>query len=61
MPRKGATFNLTKQCKNAFKLLKAELTKMPALQYPNPNKPSKLFTDALKHSYSIILHQEKEG
>ena len=32
---------------------------MPTLQYPNPNKPFKLFTDASKHSYSGILHQEE--
>ena len=32
---------------------------MPRLQYPNPNKPFKLFTDASKHSYSGILHQEE--
>ena len=34
---------------------------MAALQYPNPNKPFKLFTDASKHSYLRILHQEREG
>ena len=34
---------------------------MPALQYPNPNKPFKLFKDASKHHYSGILHQDKEG
>ena len=34
---------------------------MPALQYANPNKPFKLFTDTSKHSYSRIPHQEKEG
>ena len=34
---------------------------MPALQYQNPIKPFKLFTDASKHSYFGILHQEKEG
>ena len=34
---------------------------MPALQYPNPNKPFQLFTDTSKHSYSGILHQKKEG
>ena len=39
MLRKGATFEWTELCENAFKLLKAELNKMPALQYPNPNKP----------------------
>ena len=32
---------------------------MPALQYPNLNKQFKLFTDASKHIYSGILHQEK--
>ena len=57
---KGATFNWNKQHENAFKLLKEELSKMPALQYTNPNEPFKLFTDASKHSYSRI-HQEKEG
>ena len=34
---------------------------MPTLQYPNTNKPFQLFTDASKHSYSGILHQEKNG
>ena len=29
------------------------------LQYPNPNRPFKLFTDASKHSYLGILHQEE--
>ena len=45
MQRKGATFKWTEQCKNAFKLLKSKLVKMPALQYPNPNEQFKLFTD----------------
>ena len=35
------------------------LVTMPGLQYPNPNKPFKLFTNASKHSYSGILHQEE--
>ena len=59
--RNRATFDWTKQCENAFKLLKEELTKMPALQYPNPNKPFQLFTEASKHSFSRTLHQKKEG
>ena len=50
MLRKGATFKWMEQCENAFKLLKAELTKMAANQYPNPNIPFKLFTDASKYS-----------
>ena len=41
------------------RLLKSELVKMPRLKYPNPNKPFMLFTDASKHSYSGILHQEE--
>ena len=32
---------------------------MPRLQYPNPNKPFKLFMDASKHSYLGILNQEE--
>ena len=50
MLRKGATFDWTMQCENALKPLKEELTKMPALQYPNLNKPFQLFTDASKRS-----------
>ena len=56
--RRGAVFKWTELCKNAFNLLKSELVKMPRLQYPNPNKMFKLFTDASKHSYSGVLHQE---
>ena len=57
--RKGAVFKWTEQCSNAFGLLKSELVKRPRLQYPNPNKQFMLFTDASKHSYSGILHQEE--
>ena len=32
---------------------------MPMLQYPNPKKLFKLFTEMSKHSYSGILHQEE--
>ena len=45
MLRKGTAFKWTEQCENAFKLLKSELVNMPGLQYPNPNKKLKLFTD----------------
>ena len=61
MLRKGTTFDWTKQCENVFKLLKEELTKMPALQFSHPNKPFQLFSDTSEHSYSRILHQKKEG
>ena len=59
MLQKGAVFTWTEQCGSTFKLLKLELVKMPMLQYPNPNRPFKLFTDMSKHSYLGILHQEE--
>ena len=59
MLRKGAVFEWTEQCYNAFNLLKSELVKMPRLKYPNPNKAFKLFTNVSKHSYSSVLHQEE--
>ena len=52
-------FKQMELCGNAFKICKSELVKMHILQYPNPNKPFLLFTDASKHSYSGILHQEE--
>ena len=58
MLRKGAVFKWSKQCNNAFNLLKSDLVKMPRVQYPNPKKPFKLFTDGSKHNYLGILHQE---
>ena len=59
MLRNGAMFKWTKQCNNAFNLLKSDLVKMARLQFPNPNKMLKLFPDVSKHSYSSILHQEE--
>ena len=59
MLRKGAVFKWTEQSGNAFRLLKLELVKITKLQYPNHNKPFIFFTDASKHSYSGILHQEE--
>ena len=56
--KKGAVFTWKEQCNNTFKLLKSNLVKMPMLQYPNPNRLFKLFTDASKYSYLGILHQE---
>ena len=43
MLRKGLNFDWTEQCESAFKLLKEGLTKMPALQYPNPYESFQLF------------------
>ena len=54
---KGKEFQWSEQCNNAFNILKEELCKMPSLEYPDPNKSFKLFTDASNYSYSGILHQ----
>ena len=59
MLQKGAVLKWTKQCNNACNLLKSDLVKMPRLQYPNPNKPFKLYMNASKHSYLGILHEEE--
>ena len=58
--RKGTEFQWSEQCNNAFNILKEELCKMPSLQYPDPNKPFKCFTDASNYSYSGILHQAQD-
>ena len=39
--RKGAEFQWSEQCNNAFNILKEELCKIPSLQYLDPNKPFK--------------------
>ena len=59
MLRMGAVFKWTEKCNNAFNLLKSELVKMPRIQYLNPDKMFKLFTDVSKHNYSSVLHQEE--
>ena len=59
MLQKGAVFTWIEQYGIVIKLLKSELLKMFMLQYPNPNKPFKLFTNMSKHSYLGILLQEK--
>ena len=56
---KRTDFKCTEQCGNAFEYLRAELVKIPRLQYPNPNEPFMLFTDESKHSYSGILYQKE--
>ena len=58
--RKRTEFQWSKQCNNAFNILKEELCKMPSLQHPHPNEPFKLFRDASNYSYSGILHQTQD-
>ena len=58
--KKGIKFEWTEQCKSAFNTLIEELCVAPTLQYPDPNKPCELFTDASHYCYSGILHQVRK-
>ena len=60
MTRKGATFNWTKVCGAAFKLLKEKLMEDPVLS-PQVDKDYVIHCDASKYSYSGILQQTRPG
>ena len=57
---KETEFQWSRQCNYTFNILKEGLCKMPSLQYPDPNKPFKFFTDTSNHSYSGDLHQAQD-
>ena len=61
MTRKGATFNWTKECNAAFKLLKDKLMEDPVLISPQVDKDYVIHCDASKYSYSGILQQTRPG
>ena len=61
MTRKGATFNWTKECDTAFKLLKEKLMEDPVLISPQVDKDYVIHCDASKYSYSGILQQTRPG
>ena len=61
MTRKGATFNWTKECDAAFKLLKEKLMEDPVLISPQVDKDIVIHCDASKYSYSGILQQTRPG
>ena len=61
MTRKGATFNWTKECDTAFKLLKAKLMEDPVLISPQVDKDYVIHCDASKYGYSGILQQTRPG
>ena len=61
MTRKGATFNWTKECDAAFKLLKEKLMEDPVLISPQVDKDYVIHCDASKYSYSGILQQIRPG
>ena len=57
--RKNIEFEWTPACQESFDLLKASLMTEPILNYPNPNLPYVLFTDASKYAWACVLTQEK--
>ena len=61
MTRKGATFNWTKECDAAFKLLKEKLMEDPVLMSPQVDKDYIIHCDASKYSYSGNLQQTRPG
>ena len=61
MTRKGATFNWTKECDVAFKLLKEKLMEDPVLISPQVDKGYVIHCNASKYSYSGILQQTRPG
>ena len=58
MTKKGATFNWTKECDAAFKLLKEKLTEDLVLISPQVDV---IHCDTSKYSYSGILQQARPG
>ena len=44
-------------CQDSFDLLKKYLMASPIFKYPDPVKPSTLFTDASKYAWACVLTQ----
>ena len=61
MTKKGATFNWTKECDAAFKLLKEKLMEDPVLIRPQVDEDYVIHCYASKYSYSGILQQTRSG
>ena len=61
LTKKGATFNCTKECDAAFRLLKEKLMEDPVLISPQVDKDYIIHCDASKYSYSGILQQTRPG
>ena len=61
MTKKGATFNWTKECDAAFRLLKEKLMEDPVLISPQVDTDYIIHCDESKYSYSGILQQTRPG
>ena len=61
LTKKGATFNWTKECDTAFRLLKEKLMEDPVLISSQVDKDYIIHCDASKYSCSGILQQTRPG
>ena len=59
LTRKETVFEETQICQESFELLKTGLMTEPIMNYPDPNLPYVLFTDASKYTWACVLTQEK--
>ena len=57
----GQRFTWSAQCQEAFLNLKAALVHAPVLQYPDPQQPFVLDTDASDHGIGAVLSQLIDG
>ena len=55
--KKNTPFIQSDKCQQALDYLKEIFCNKPLLQFPDPNKPYILYTDASKNAYSGILYQ----
>ena len=61
LQKKGATFDWTSECQQAFEALKKRLTSAPILAFPDFTKPFCLATDASEKGLGAVLSQFESG
>ena len=62
LTKKGASFDWSVDCQQAFDSLKSALTSPPVLAYPDYDRPFKVYTDASSFAVGGVLGQDdKEG
>ena len=54
--KEGYIIQMDQECQACFKLLKEALCTHPILQYPDPDRPYVLFTDASKYGWARSTH-----
>ena len=59
MLKKDMVWNWTKECQNAFDLLKTKLIEYPILRQPDLQKPFIIFTDASTKAIGAVLSQKE--